>query len=384
MPSDRSPAVSPIARAQRHGSITRRDGSMIGVDRRLALALVLVACGHEAASEGGAETEVPPAATTAIEHAHLIDERTLHGVVDTPPDRRASVAAEIPGRIQRVLVREGDTVEVGALLAEIEAGPASDASTSARAHAAEADTLVTTQQASRDHLAHLVDRGIAPRAQLEEADGHLAALQQAATAARATASEARRGVSRTRVTSPLAGVVVRIVRRPGETVDGTPATPIVEVADVTTLEIAATAAARDLLAITRDQSAHVTIDGLAAPLDATVRAVSPALDPVTGTGTVRLALTSPDRPLPLGMAADVVIATGSHDALVVPADAIRSGAGGTTEVLVCEDGAAHPLAVTVGSRANGRAEITSEIDEHASLVARAIGLPDDAACGGEP
>jgi RND family efflux transporter MFP subunit len=357
---------------------------MTGADRWIVLALALVACEHGAESEAASTAEPTPAATTAIEHAHLLDERTLHGVVDTPPDRRASVAAEIAGRIQRVLVREGDTVEAGALLAEIEPGPASDASTSARAHAAEAETLVRTQQAARDHLAHLVDRGIAPRAQLEEADGHLAALEQAATAARATASEARRGVTRTHVTSPLAGVVVRIVRHPGETVDGTPATPIVEVADVTSLEIVASAAARDLLVIARDQRARVSIDGLAAPLDGTVRAVSPALDPTTGTGTVRVALSAIDRPLPLGMAAELVIETGAHDALVVPADAVRSSAAGTTEVLVCEDGAAHPLAVTVGGRANGRTEITSAIDEHAMLVARAIGLPDGAACGAAP
>ena len=252
---------------------------MTGADHRwLVAALLLSACGsHEAPV--AAEAESSGAATCAIEHAHLLDERTLHGVVDTPPDRRASIAAETPGRIQRVLVREGDSVEAGALLAEIEAGPASDANTLAHAHLAEAETLVHTQEAARDHLAHLVERGIAPRAQLEEADGHLAVLQQAATAARATVSEARRGVSRTHVTSPLAGMVVRLLRRPGETVDGTPATPIVEVADVTALEIVANAAARDLLVLARDQTAHVTIDGLAAPRDGTVRAVSPALDP---------------------------------------------------------------------------------------------------------
>jgi hypothetical protein len=49
-------------------------------------------------------------------------------------------------------------------------------------------------------------------------------------------------------------------------------------------------------------------------------------------------------------------------------------------VLVCEDGEAHPLAVTVGTRADGHAEITSELDPSVRLVARAIGLEDDAPC----
>lgn len=358
---------------------------MRGADRRwLALSLLALACGGEAAPEAEAETEVPAAPTCGIEHARLVDRRTLHGVVDTPPDGRASVAAEVAGRIQRVLVREGDVVEAGALLAEIEPGPASDARAAARAHLAEAETLVATQREAREHLAHLVDRGIAPRAQLEEADGHLAALEQAAAAARAASSEAARGVSRTHVTSPIAGTVLRLVRRPGETVDGTPATPIVEIADVRTLEVVASVAARDLLVITRDQTAHVTIDGLDAPLDGTVRSVSPMLDPATGTGTVRVALAQTGRALPLGLAAEVIVEAGTHEALVVPADAVRSGADGTTEVLVCEDGEAHGLAVTIAQRTEGRAEITSAIDEQARLVARAIGREDGSACEPAP
>lgn len=348
----------------------------------LSALLLAVACGS-AAPEGETETERAPLPTCGVERVQIDDQRTLRGVVDTPPDRRASVAAEVPGRIERVLVREGDVVAAGALLAEIEAGPTSDAQAQARAHLAEAEALVHTQQDARDHLAHLVERGIAPRAQLEEADGHLAALREAATAARALASEARRGVSRTRVTSPLAGTVLRLVRHPGETVDGTPATPIVEVADMSTLEIVASAAPRDLLSLARDQTAHVTIDGLPAPIEARVRSVSPMLDPATGTGTVRLALTGLDCVLPLGLAAEAVVDAGAHEASVVPAEAVRSGAEGTTEVLVCEDGAAHPLAVTIGARLGGRAEITSELDPAARLVARAIGIEDDAPCESE-
>ena len=115
-----------------------------------------------------------------------------------------------------------------------------------------------------------------------------------------------------------------------------------------------------------------------------MRSVSPLLDPTTGTGTVRIALTGLGRSLPLGLAAEAVIETGMHDALVVPEDAVRSSAAGTTELLVCEDGVAHPLAVTVGQRVDGRAEIISEIDESARVVARAIGREDDAACEPAP
>ena len=347
----------------------------------LAIALSC-ACGASASPDEGASTEPAPAATCALETTHLIDERTLHGVVDTPPDRRASVAAEVPGRIERVLVREGDVVEAGALLAQIEAGPTVDAQAHARAQLAEAETLAHTQQASRDHLAHLVERGIAARAQLEEADGHLAALEEAVTAARAIFSEARRGVARTHVTSPIAGTVVRMLRRTGENVDGTPATPILEIADVSSLEITVSAPARDLLVLARDQTATVVLDGLAEPVTAHVRTVAPALDPVTGTGSVRVALDPSARTLPLGLAAEVRVAIGEHDALTAPESAVRHGAEGSTEVLVCADGHAVPTPVTVGARIDGRAEIASGLPPAARVVVRSIGLPDDAPCEG--
>lgn len=355
--------------------------------RCLSISLVCLASACGAASEPAPEESEGIAAPTSIpERAEWRDERVLFGTIDTAPDARATVAAQAPGRITRLLVREGDAVEAGALIAEIELGPASDARASAAARAREADALVTTQRTARDHLAHLVERGIAPAAQLEDANGHLAALEQAASAARASASEAGRGLARTRVTSPLGGVVLRVLRHPGETVDGTPATPLVEIADLGALEVVAAAAPRDLSVLQRGQHAEIALDGAPEPLAAEVRSVGAALDPGTGTGMVRLALDpSAEAPATLGLAARVTVAIGRHEALSLPADAVRAGQDGATELLVCEGGEAHALAVTVGARRGERVEITSALDEHARYVSRAIGLEDGAPCAeGEP
>jgi len=59
------------------------------------------------------------------------------------------------------------------------------------------------------------------------------------------------------------------------------------------LEMVASVAARDLLALARDQAAQVTIDGLSEPIDARVRSVSPALDVRVGSLTVHLGLGGP-------------------------------------------------------------------------------------------
>ncbi|MFO0682208.1 MAG: efflux RND transporter periplasmic adaptor subunit [Sandaracinus sp.] len=346
----------------------------------LALAFFVSGCAGAAEPEAETEADVAAAPTSAVEHLTWSDERVLFGVLDTAPDGRATVAAQAAGRLTRLLVREGDTVEAGALLAEVELGPASDARASAQARAREAEVLASTQRTARDHLAHLVERGIAPAAQLEEANGHLAALEQAASAARAAASDASRGLARTRVTSPLGGVVLRVLRHPGETVDGTAATPILEVADPSAREIVASVAPRDLAALAPDQGARVVIDGSTETWPAHVRTVGAALDPATGAGTARLALdTAPAVPT-LGLAARVVVTVGTREAQALPREAVRAGEDGTTEVLVCEGGEAHPMPVTVGARTDARVEITSALAEGARYVSRAIGLEDGAPC----
>ena len=113
------------------------------------------------------------------------------------------------------------------------------------------------------------------------------------------AKRARRQVERATVRSPLEGVVVRVLRRPGELVDGTPATPIMEVADPEQLELVADVPAADLVRVTRGAEATVRVPALPRrPGPGTVAAVSPAVDRATGLGTVRVSIVRPGPPAP--------------------------------------------------------------------------------------
>ena len=126
-------------------------------------------------------------------------------------------------------------------------------------------------------------------------------------------------MSRADVRSPIDGTVVRVIRRPGELVDGTPATPVLEIADPAVLEFLATASPADLVQLRREQTAnpalrrapgsHVRCDG----------ACGVAVDrPSNGLGTVRLALVNTDARPPLGLFGVASVSVGHHDALVFP------------------------------------------------------------------
>jgi RND family efflux transporter MFP subunit len=338
--------------------------------------LLLLACTPSAARDGEHALTVACAAAT---RQRVEDTRALSGVVDTPPDRRALVSAETAGRVRSVAVREGDAVKAGQVLVEIDAGTAGDASNVSKAHVTQAALAVKNAKETRDRTERLFARGIAARHELDDASSKLGELEAALSAAEATASEAGRVVGRTRVVAPFAGVVTRVLRHSGELVDGTPSTALLEVADTRSLEIALSVAARDLLALRIGLLAHVSVDGLDTPIDASVVRVAPALDPLSGIGSARLGLPARDPPLPLGLAARVSVVLSEHEGIVVPASSIRGRKDGASEVLLCEGGKARAQEVLVGAHLGPLTEVVTGVKGGAQVVVTALGIDEGTA-----
>ena len=269
----------------------------------------------------------------------------LRGTVSPLPDRDAQIAAQVVGRILQVSVREGDAVAVGQPIARIDSAALVD-----EAHAAEAAVARTRAElknavATSARVQRVFDHGIAARQEVDDATARADSATAAQNEAESAARRAQRQVERAIVRSPLKGVVVRIFRRPGELVDGTPATPIVEVADPSRLELDADATASDLVLLRRGQAADLTVGALpGAAWTGTVSAVSPAVDRATGLGVVRIELGLGDRPRPpIGVLGTARVSTGApRQTVVVPKEAVRSGAGADMEIVLCgADGLAH-------------------------------------------
>ena len=93
----------------------------------LLLAAVLVTLSVGAAGCGGDGEPLPasspdarpvPVRTVAIEPEDVVE--TLDLPADLHPDRRAVLAAEVPGTVERLLVDDGDRVAEGELLAAVD------------------------------------------------------------------------------------------------------------------------------------------------------------------------------------------------------------------------------------------------------------------------
>ncbi|HWU90557.1 MAG TPA: HlyD family efflux transporter periplasmic adaptor subunit, partial [Kofleriaceae bacterium] len=175
-------------------------------------------------------------------------------------------------------------------------------------------------------------------------------------AANARSGLASKNNARRELRAPHAGVVLHLWKRVGESVDGTTATPVAEVADVSTLELRAQVPPAALAPVRDGMPATVRILGIEGALDAEVARVAPAVDPVTLLGGVRIRIRG-THPITVGSAATGQIIVARRPGLLVPASAVRRSMVGADEVVVCDEGTARVRAVTVGRRTETTAEL---------------------------
>jgi RND family efflux transporter MFP subunit len=331
----------------------------------------------EAESEAAPKRAVrcaPAEATT------ITDAIELRGTVAPLPDKDAQVAPQVSGRLLQVLVREGDVVAAGQPVARVDDAPLADEARAADAALEKTRAEVANSRATLTRVKRVFEHGIAARQEVDDATARADTASAGQREAESAARRAHRQVERATVRSPLGGVVVRVFRKPGELVDGTPATPVVEVADPSRLELTADATAGDLVRLQKGRSGEVSISALPGRTwNGTVAAVSPAVEKTTGLGVVRveLALEGAVRP-PIGVLGTARIETGTaRRTVVVPREAVRTGAGAEIEVVLCGvDGLAHVRRMARGGTSGGKVEAAELAPGQAVVVAPVLGIAD--------
>jgi multidrug efflux pump subunit AcrA (membrane-fusion protein) len=245
-----------------------------------------------AAAGGGLWLHGRATAETAPVEAGDVGERIVARAVVVPREGVAEVRSRSDGKVVKVLVRVGQTVRSGELLAEIEPetvvsevarreaeldslrGSASSVAQGARPEEvslAEAELRATKEElelaetrAAREQK--LVDRGVSPtaavdeanrargvaRARVEAADARLrlakaggrkseiTSANARVRAARAAVSQARQELDKTKILAPIAGVVLSRGIDPGDVIAGSAAgvgAPVFEIADVSNVEL---------------------------------------------------------------------------------------------------------------------------------------------------
>lgn len=314
-----------------------------------------------------------------VARREMIRFASITGTVAPAPNRDARVSSLVPGRVVELRAAEGDRVVAGEVLARIDDRPFRDQLQQAEAAEASARASLANAQAALKRNEYLLARGIAAQRDVDDARTAEAVAEAALRQAQAALALARLQLSRAEVRSPITGFVVKRFASVGEQVDGTANQPVAEVAGLDPVEWLGNVPASCLAALrVRQEVVLKTQSNHQNTFTGRIAAISPALDPATNTGLLRLRLSNPRGQLKLGAFLFAQIPLESHPAaLVVPREAIYRDQAGNPHVYLVENGAARQVPVETGIESESHVEIVSGVQEGQRVVVTGgYGLPD--------
>jgi len=367
------------------------------------------------ADEAKVDTEVP-VHTAKIVRATLRRYVDGYGTVvpepahDGKPPAGARLAAPIAGVLSKALCAEGEHVEKGATLFELDArAAAAEAQKAAAAVVASKATiprLVAAAEYAERELARtkqLRGENLASEKDLRDAELRLTSAQNDVTEARAKAVEADKTLasaetqrSMMAIKAPFSGTIVHVYVNPGEAVDNNPSTVIAELVDLDRLVVSATLPATELPALRVGQPVELRLaerardpalaaragdaaDAGGSVQQAELSFVGLQVDTRTDTVPVRVAVPS-DAGLRPGQYLRLRIAVEERaGCLAVPVEAAVAGGEGEAVIAVVDGDKAVQRPVKLGVRDRGLVEVTGEgLKEGMTVVAAgAYGLPKE-------
>lgn len=233
----------------------------------------------------------------------------------------AIVKARVPGELQGLTVREGDRVEAGQVIARVESTEYADRVRQAQQQADAAKAQVEIAQRQVDNNAALVRQGFISKTAADNSMASLNTAQANHRAAQAGIDVLRKSLADTVLRAPISGQVSQRLAQPGERV--APEARIVEIVDLSRLELEASISPADSVAVRVGQQALLRIEGVAQPVAATVARINPSAQ--AGSRSVLIYLTVAAQPgLRQGLFAQGQLATETQRALAVPLNAVRT------------------------------------------------------------
>ena len=236
----------------------------------------------------------------------------------------AMVKARVAGELQGLTVREGDSVRAGQVLARIEATESQARLRQAQQQAEAAKAQVDINQRTVTNNQALVNQGFISATALVTSQASLESAQSTYRAALAAADVAKKSLDDTVLRSPISGQVSQRLAQPGERmpIDGR----VLEVVDLSRLELEALLSPADSLAVRVGQKAQLQIEGSTEPVVATVARINPSAQAGSRTVPVYLAIAQ-NRGAPAlrqSLFVQGLLDTGRADVLTVPLDAVRT------------------------------------------------------------
>lgn len=361
--------MRPFTKLAHDRSGWRRRACAVGVAAALA-----AACSRGTTEEGATEVPTITAETGTVTRQDVARMLTIRGTIAARPNADVKISALVAGRVMAMPVAEGDAVRDGQVVAELDPRPFEDQVRQAKAALSQANASLENARLNLPRTERLLERGIAAAKEVEDARAQLAAAQAGVEEAQAALAIADRQLSRTKVASPITGLVVKRLVSVGEQVDGTAAQPILEIANLNDVELAANLPSEQLSQVRVGATVVVVPDAYAGqPFAGTVIAIAPAIDATTNAALARIRVANPAQLLKIGMFAQARVIVDEHKGvLVVPPAAIVRDENGEAAVYIVTGDLAERTAVKTGLETAEAMEVVSGVSDGQTVLTSAV------------
>jgi membrane fusion protein (multidrug efflux system) len=327
----------------------------------LAVAVMLAACGKEAASPGsgsaaGAAPAAVPVHIVKVEPRRVPIQFDVVGQVEG--SKQVEVRARVSGILQKQFYREGDAVKEGAPLFEIDRAPYEVALAQARAQLAQATAQAEQSRREETRLKPLVGDRAVSRKEYDDAVSARQLAEAAVQQASASVRQAELNLSYTSVAAPVAGITGRAEHSVGTLITtDAGGSLLTTINQLTPIWVRFSLAESDLAKlptgrISAETPAVVELgfpDGSRYPFKGRLNFAATAIDPRLGTQQLRAVFDNPRQQLLPGQFVNVRITAGERDnVFLVPQAAVVQTEKGYVVFVVDAEGKAQARTVKTG------------------------------------
>ncbi len=319
------------------------------------------------------------------------------------PREYVNVGAQVSGQLEKLYVDIGDTVKAGDPIADIdpeiyESQVAGDEARLKTLTAQRAEQEALLEQAKRNRVRNekLVKQKAVSQEVFEDSDtevkiaeAKLSSLDAQIEEAKSTLEGNKANLNYTKIFAPIAGTVVTLSAREGETLNANQTTPtIVQLADLDTMTVKAQVAEADITRITVGMSVYFTTLGARERRWTTiVRQILPTPETINDVVlyNVLADIDNKDRQLMSNMSTQMFFVSGeARNVLIIPAGALtrrmqkqddESGAAYQVTVMTAKGPAERVIHVGLSDRT--RAEVKDGLKEGEEILVPAALSPAD-------
>lgn len=307
---------------------------------------------------------------TPVEQRAVPVELAATGTVE--PIKAVAIQAQVNGILERVAFREGDEVQAGQVLFQIDPRPYRAALAQADAQLSRAKVQADNAVKEEGRFRELADKQYVTAQQYDEIRAAATAAKASVAAAEATVEQAKLDVQYATIRAPIAGRTGSLLVREGNLVRANSGTPLVTINQLRPIRVRFAIPASNLAQIQqyrRDsagRAAELVVraepSGGGTPAVGKLSFLDNAVDTLTGTVLLKGEFANTDGVLwPGAFVNSRLELYVEPNALVVPTSAVVSGQQGSYIYLMQRDSTARSVPVTVERPVGAKVVIRGEV-----------------------